>query len=109
MAASILDTTDVDYVKVDPDWQPELLVVVDTEEEFDWSRPLARENTSVETIKVQDRAQEIFARYDHDFYKIDLLLFSPAEVVFHNLSSGRSYHFGKRETEILARSFSSSQ
>jgi methenyltetrahydromethanopterin cyclohydrolase len=48
---------------------------------------------------------EIFHRYGHDFYKIDPLLFSPAEVVFHNLSSGKSHSFGRMEPEVLKRSF----
>ncbi len=47
----------------------------------------------------------IFARYNHDFYAVDPLLFSPAEVVFQNLETGRSHAFGRVETDILARSF----
>ena len=43
--------------------RPRLCVVIDTEEEFDWSQPLARENRSVRSIAAQPRAQEIFARY----------------------------------------------
>lgn len=43
---------------------PKLVVIIDTEEEFDWSKPHARGNTSVETISAQVRAQEIFARHD---------------------------------------------
>jgi len=45
------------------DHPPLLLVVVDTEEEFDWSRPHARENTGVSAIAAQGRAQEVFARH----------------------------------------------
>ena len=48
---------------------------------------------------------EVFARYNNDFYKIDPLLFSPAEVTFHNLKTGRSFTFGKLEPEILRKSF----
>jgi len=48
---------------------------------------------------------EIFERYDHDFYKIDPLLFSPAEVVICNLRSGRSQAFGRVMGEVLGRSF----
>ena len=40
-----------------------------------------------------------------DFYAVDPLLFSPAEVVFQNLETGRSHAFGRVETDILARSF----
>lgn len=42
---------------------PLLLVVIDTEEEFDWRRPHARENTSVTAIAAQGLAQEVFARH----------------------------------------------
>ena len=47
-----------------PDLPPQLAVIVDTEEEFDWGRPLARGNTRVASIAAQHRAQEIFAKYD---------------------------------------------
>lgn len=43
--------------------RPLLLVTVDTEEEFDWLKPLARESTSVTHIPAQARAQAIYARY----------------------------------------------
>ena len=49
----------------------------------------------------------IFARYNHDFYAVDPLLFSPAEVTFRNLSTGRVHAFGNTEPGVLARSFSS--
>jgi methenyltetrahydromethanopterin cyclohydrolase len=49
----------------------------------------------------------IFARYNHDFYAVDPHLFSPAEVVFQNLVSGRVHAFGRVEPGVLARSFSS--
>ena len=42
---------------------PLLLIFIDTEEEFDWSRPHARENTSVESIAAQAQAQQIFDRH----------------------------------------------
>jgi methenyltetrahydromethanopterin cyclohydrolase len=48
---------------------------------------------------------ELFARYNHDFYKIDPHLFAPAEVVFHNLASGRTFSFGKMGPDVLGRSF----
>ncbi|HEY1381512.1 MAG TPA: methenyltetrahydromethanopterin cyclohydrolase [Gemmataceae bacterium] len=48
---------------------------------------------------------ELFARYGHDFYKIDPHLFAPAEVVFHNLTSGRTFAFGQAAPEVLRRSF----
>jgi methenyltetrahydromethanopterin cyclohydrolase len=48
---------------------------------------------------------EIFRRYGNDFYKIDPMLFSPAQITFHNLRSGKSHSFGRLETEVLERSF----
>ncbi len=47
----------------------------------------------------------IFARYDHDFYKIDPMLFSPAEIVFNNLRTGRCFSFGRTRPEVIYRSF----
>lgn len=47
----------------------------------------------------------IFARYNNDFYAVDPHLFSPAEVVFHNLETGRVHSFGKVEPDVLVRSF----
>ncbi len=42
---------------------PLLLVVIDTEEEFDWRQPHSRANTAVTSIGAQGPAQDIFARY----------------------------------------------
>lgn len=42
---------------------PELLVVVDTEEEFDWSRPFSRDNVATASIPAQARAHDIFDRF----------------------------------------------
>lgn len=50
--------------------------------------------------------QEIFAQYEHDFYKIDKHLFSPARVTVFNVSSGRVFTFGKIHEDILRQSFS---
>jgi methenyltetrahydromethanopterin cyclohydrolase len=47
----------------------------------------------------------IFERYDRDFYNIDPMLFSPAQVVFHNLNTGASHAFGRLEPEVLKHSF----
>ena len=48
---------------------------------------------------------EIFERYKRDFYKIDPKLFSPAEIVFCNLKTGRSFTFGRTMPEVMYRSF----
>ncbi len=47
----------------------------------------------------------IFARYNHDFYAVDPHLFSPAEVVFQNVETGKVHGFGQTVPEVLARSF----
>jgi methenyltetrahydromethanopterin cyclohydrolase len=47
---------------------------------------------------------ELFARYG-DFYKIDPLLFAPAEVEFRNLKTGRCHRFGRTEPELVRKSF----
>jgi methenyltetrahydromethanopterin cyclohydrolase len=48
---------------------------------------------------------EVFARYNGDFYKIDPMLFSPAEVEFRNLKTGKCHRFGKAEPDLLRKSF----
>ena len=48
---------------------------------------------------------EIFARCHQDFYQIDPTLFSPAEIVFHNLKTGHTHPFGKTAPDILRQSF----
>src|SRR3546814_18413383 len=46
------------------DHPPLLLVVIDTEEEFDWHLPHSRDNTSVRAIAAPGPAQPIYARHD---------------------------------------------
>jgi methenyltetrahydromethanopterin cyclohydrolase len=47
----------------------------------------------------------IFARYNNDFYAVDPHLFSPAEVVIHNVETGNTHAFGGINAEVLQRSF----
>ena len=47
---------------------------------------------------------EIFKRYDNDFYKIDPLLFSPAEVWLTSATSGRTFHGGRLNPAVLRAS-----
>ncbi|MGH7548545.1 MAG: methenyltetrahydromethanopterin cyclohydrolase [Gemmatimonadales bacterium] len=47
---------------------------------------------------------EIFKRYEGDFYKIDPLLFSPAEVWLTSVQSGKTYHAGRLNPEVLRAS-----
>ena len=73
------------------------------------------DDTSIEEIgpKVPSSASpdhgvpfaEIFQGAGGDFYKIDPHLFSPAEVTFCNLETGRTNRFGRVEPDILKKSF----
>jgi methenyltetrahydromethanopterin cyclohydrolase len=47
---------------------------------------------------------EIFKRAGNDFYKIDRMLFSPAEVVVNNLASGRVFRAGRLNPDVLRAS-----
>ncbi len=47
---------------------------------------------------------DIFKRYDSDFYKIDPMLFSPAEVWLASATSGRSFRAGRLDPDILRQS-----
>ncbi len=53
----------IKYANLPPALPPLLAVVVDTEEEFDWGRPLDRSEVGVTSIPCQERMQEIFSRY----------------------------------------------
>ncbi len=44
---------------------------------------------------------ELFQRYGGDFYKIDPLLFSPAQVTFNNLTSGHSFSAGQLNSRVI--------
>lgn len=44
---------------------------------------------------------DIFKRYDNDFYKIDPMLFSPAEVWLTSATSGRTFHAGTVNVDVL--------
>jgi methenyltetrahydromethanopterin cyclohydrolase len=47
---------------------------------------------------------EVFKRYDNDFYKIDPMLFSPAEVWLTSATSGNTFHGGRLDPDVLRRS-----
>lgn len=46
---------------------------------------------------------ELFQRYNGDFYQIDPLLFSPAEVSINSVTSGRTFHAGQVNGAMLRR------
>ncbi len=47
----------------------------------------------------------VFEAAGRDFYKIDPLLFSPAEIVFQNIDTGRVHIAGRVNNDVLKRSF----
>jgi methenyltetrahydromethanopterin cyclohydrolase len=48
---------------------------------------------------------QVFEEAGRDFYKIDKHLFSPAEITFCNLNTGRVHRFGRTVPEVLRTSF----
>jgi methenyltetrahydromethanopterin cyclohydrolase len=48
---------------------------------------------------------QVFEEAGRDFYKIDKNLFSPAEVTFCNLDTGKVHRFGRTEPDVLKTSF----
>jgi methenyltetrahydromethanopterin cyclohydrolase len=48
---------------------------------------------------------KVFKDADYDFYAIDPLLFSPAQIRLTSLGSGRSFEAGRVNLEVLERSF----
>ena len=48
---------------------------------------------------------QVFRDYDYDFFRIDPMLFSPARVAVTALASGRTFHAGRLDAELLERSF----
>ena len=49
---------------------------------------------------------EIFKEVNYDFYKIDPLLFSPAKVSVTSIKTGKTFHAGKLDKDLLDKSFS---
>ena len=46
---------------------------------------------------------EEFAHYEHDFFRIDPMLFSPARVAVTAVDSGRTFFAGALDGELLQR------
>jgi hypothetical protein len=51
-------------IDLSKDERPKLIVVIDTEEEFDWNKPVNRSSTSVTSIQYINRVQDIFDEYN---------------------------------------------
>ena len=50
--------------------------------------------------------EEIFKKYNNDFYKIDGSLFSPALIIINSIKTGKSYKAGKLNEKLIQKSFS---
>jgi methenyltetrahydromethanopterin cyclohydrolase len=48
---------------------------------------------------------ETLAAYNHDFYRVNPLLFGPAEVTLVNLDTGNTFRFGAVNDDVLKQSF----
>lgn len=72
-ASGISHLFGVEYRRLqEPPGPPRLYVVVDSEEEFDWSGPFSRHQTGVSNIAAQERAQSVLERYGvRPIYLID--------------------------------------
>ncbi len=46
---------------------------------------------------------DLFQRYNGDFYQIDPLLFSPAEIFVNNIASGRTFHAGQINAAMVQK------
>ncbi len=77
------------FVQGDDNAAQELAALLPSSRSRDYGRPFA----------------EIFKNFGFDFFKIDPMLFSPAQVVVSALESGRSFHAGKTNLELLQASF----
>ena len=59
----MLPTTPDKIVLFPPSFKPHLVVIIDAEEEFDWSAPFSRKNNRVDTSAIQGPSREIFERF----------------------------------------------
>ncbi len=71
-----------------------------------WSelQPVAEQLPSSASLDYGKPFVEIFRRYEGDFYRIDPLLFSPAQVTLCTLRDGKSHTVGQVNWEVLRRS-----
>ena len=50
-------------IHIEKNLPPQLIVVIDTEEEFDWNKPVDRNSTSVTAMQYINRVQDVFDDY----------------------------------------------
>ncbi len=90
----MLNSKSSDYCHIGPEERPRLVVVIDTEEEFDWSRDFSRDNISVRSMQWIGRIQDIF-----DEYGITPARVGKSAFVFHS-----SQGFYRRRKNLATRS-----
>ncbi len=71
----------------------------------DAARTLAEQMPSSASRDFGKPFAEVFKGYGYDFYKVDPLLFSPAEVTVTNIKSGHSFTGGAVHQDLLELSF----
>jgi methenyltetrahydromethanopterin cyclohydrolase len=69
------------------------------------SEQLAKQLPSSTCAAYGEPFADIFAAAGGDFYKIDPMLFSPAEVIVSNLDTGSSFHAGELAPDVVDKSF----
>lgn len=70
----------IELVRIAPDASPQLFVIVDTEEEFDWNAPFSRTNASVRAMRHIDRLQNVVStRQIVPTYVVDFPIASTAD------------------------------
>ena len=72
----------------------------------DDAQQLAEQLPSSSSRDYGKRFGQIFKEVDYDFYKIDPMLFAPAEVVVSTLKGGKTFRAGKVNDVLLDTSFS---
>lgn len=68
-------------------------------------RSLVRKLPSSSSRDYGTSFHELFQRYGGDFYRIDPMLFSPAEVFINNVATGHSFHAGSVNSDLLEKMF----
>ena len=69
------------------------------------ARALANDLPSITSRDYGEPFAQIFKRFKGDFYAIDPMLFSPAEVTVTAIESGKSFHNGRIDLTLLDASF----
>jgi len=71
----------------------------------DAAEQLAKQLPSSTCAAYGEPFADIFAAAGGDFYKIDPMLFSPAQVIVSNLDTGTSFHAGELAPDVVDKSF----